>query len=545
MKKILFILAAAMLCTVQVNAAQLTAEYEYNSTSNGFVVSGKSDDSMTGDEVTVEAYLNGVLFDCVVTQTYNDGGASVYKTDIIPIDSSKESGTINFSITSANSDSAVKTGDFTYYGMSDVYPILKEISNAISDKNYRSLISLLNGNADKLGIQNVSDKAAESIKNYALGISLALPNDCGTSENREKVFEQLLYLRGEVKILNMIGEFALASSSAELAAAYERYGDTLDFTSYGDKAKYLKSNYKTDKFFTVVKSKPIDFAAVSELKDRLIECGAMSEIANGNASAVNNIFTDFSDKLTKNYSVSSVVMSNIFSKMAGNTYSSYADASKAYNDLAYAALNNNTSSPTGCGGSSTGGSSNPPATMPDDTKTNNEIFTDMDGAAWAKTAVKALYEKGIVSGKTNTEFYPNDAVTRAEFAKLLVMCRNALVKDNTQYFNDVAENSWYFDYVNSAYLINAVNGDDNGNFNPNDKITRQDMAVMIYRAMNMSDTDLPDFTDSDEISDYAVNAVGALYRKGIVSGMGNGSFAPRDFATRAQAAQMIYKLISK
>ena len=183
--------------------------------------------------------------------------------------------------------------------------------------------------------------------------------------------------------------------------------------------------------------------------------------------------------------------------------------------------------------------------MPDDTKTNNEIFTDMDGAAWAKAAVKALYEKGIVSGKTNTEFYPNNAVTRAEFAKLLVMCKNALVKDNTQYFNDVAENSWYFDYVNSAYLINAVKGDDNGNFNPNDKITRQDMAVMIYRAMNMSDADLPDFTDSDEISDYAVNAVGALYSKGIVSGMGNGSFAPRDFATRAQAAQMIYKLISK
>lgn len=544
MKKLLSVLAAAlMLCTVRVNAAELTAEYEYNSISNGFVVSGKSDDSMIGDEVTVEAYLNGVMFDCFVTKTYSDGGKSVYKTDIIPIDSSKESGTINFSVTSANSSSVVKTGDFSYYGTAEVYPILKDIKNAISDKDYQSLISLLTDNADKLGVQKLSSDAGESIKKYALGIVIDLPDDCNTNENREKVFAQLLHLREEVKILNMIDEFVSASNSTELAAAYDKYGDVLDFSSYGDKAKYLKNNYKTDKFYTIAKSKPMDFAAVSELKDRLIECGAMSEIANGNASSVNNIFSDFSDKLTKSYSVSNVIMSNIFSQMAGKIYSAYSDALKAYNDLAYAAMNTNTG--TVSGGGTGGGVSNPPAVTPSDTKTSNEIFSDMNGAPWAKTAVETLYNKGIVSGKTKTEFCPNDTVTRAEFAKLIVMCKNALVKGNTQYFSDVASDSWYFDYVNSAYLINAVKGDDSGRFNPNNKITRQDMAVMIYRAMGMTDEDKPDFSDAGEIGEYAVNAVGTLYNKGIVSGMGDGSFAPKDFATRAQAAQMIYKLISK
>lgn len=546
MKKIICAIAAAALCGTHVSAAVLTAAYEYNPASNGFVISGESDDSMAGDEVTVEAYINNKLFDCAVTETYSENGKILYKSDMIYVDSSKESGTIEFKVTSANSTEAVKTDGFAYYGAADVYSVLKEIDSSLSAKDYGNFITLLSDNEDKLGVNAAALKGAatgteEAIKKYALEIVFDLPANCDTKENEKKVFEQLLKFRGEVENLNMISAFSSATSSKEFEVAYKKYSSLLDFSQYGEKVKYLNNNYQTDKFFTIIKSKPIAYATLAELQDRLVECGALSEIANGNASSVNNIFTDFSDKFVLKSPVSNIEKSIIFSKMAGNTYSTYSDAADAYNNLASQPNNTggNTGS-TGSGGSKNNGSS---VIIPPENTADSSVFSDMSGAEWAKTAVETLYKKGIIAGKTETEFCPNDDITRAEFAKLLVMCKNALVIDEKQYFKDVDSSAWYFNYVNSAFRINAVKGDDNGNFNPNSKITRQDMAVMIYGAMNMQAAESAAFSDNDEISNYAKDAVGTLYSKGIISGVGDGKFAPKSYATRAQAAQIIYKLL--
>lgn len=85
-------------------------------------------------------------------------------------------------------------------------------------------------------------------------------------------------------------------------------------------------------------------------------------------------------------------------------------------------------------------------------------------------------------------------------------------------------------------------GDENGEFHPNDSITRQDMAVLIYRIMNQptAENELS-FSDADNISNYAMPAVCYLSGKGIISGMGDNKFVPLGTATRAQAAQMLYK----
>ena len=111
-------------------------------------------------------------------------------------------------------------------------------------------------------------------------------------------------------------------------------------------------------------------------------------------------------------------------------------------------------------------------------------------------------------------------------------------------FTDVNENDWYAPYIAAAKKSGIVMGDGE-KFNPNANITRQDMAVMIFRAFNMEESaDERDvFYDSDLISDYAKSAVFALYEKGITRGMGNGYFAPSNFATRAESAQMIYNTI--
>ena len=90
-----------------------------------------------------------------------------------------------------------------------------------------------------------------------------------------------------------------------------------------------------------------------------------------------------------------------------------------------------------------------------------------------------------------------------------------------------------------------INGDEKNYFNPNEHVTREDAAVMIYRTLNtdIADNKICNFTDNDEISGYAKEAVGALYNKGIINGMGNGMFEPKSNSTRAQICVLIFNAL--
>lgn len=144
-------------------------------------------------------------------------------------------------------------------------------------------------------------------------------------------------------------------------------------------------------------------------------------------------------------------------------------------------------------------------------------------------------------------FMPEENVTRAEFVKLLVLSLGKGESTQNAGFADVSENAWYYGFVNTAYELGIVNGDENGYFYPDNNITRQDMAVMIARATGENNEAVSEgmFSDFEEISDYAKSSVLKLCEKGIVSGMENGMFSPKSTATRAQAAQIIYNLLTK
>jgi len=140
---------------------------------------------------------------------------------------------------------------------------------------------------------------------------------------------------------------------------------------------------------------------------------------------------------------------------------------------------------------------------------------------------------------------PNDNITRAEFVKMLVAAGNIQLEETTQVFPDVKPEDWFYSYVNTAYKMNLVIGDTAGNFNPDEKITRQDMAVILYRLIgnNVVSGSLSVFTDGEKISSYAKSAVAHLNDIGAINGMGDGTFAPFNNATRAQAAQMIFNVL--
>ena len=135
-------------------------------------------------------------------------------------------------------------------------------------------------------------------------------------------------------------------------------------------------------------------------------------------------------------------------------------------------------------------------------------------------------------------------ISRAEFAKMISLTFGIENYGETA-FNDVSGNEWYAEYISALNGAGIMLGDENGNVNPDADITRQDMAVMLYRTSDYCKIALDKinsravFNDRAEISDYAETAIEELQQAGIINGNGQGSFMPKAFATRAEAAKMI------
>lgn len=176
----------------------------------------------------------------------------------------------------------------------------------------------------------------------------------------------------------------------------------------------------------------------------------------------------------------------------------------------------------------------------------DDIFTDLSNVLWAKESICALAEKGIVSGRGNGLFAPNDVVTRAEFCKMMVLAFGFTETDEEIEFSDVNSSDWYYDYVKKAKKAGIINGRGDGKFDPNGLITREDMATIACRALNISlELDKENlFADDSEISEYAKNAVYALRDLKIIDGVGDNKYSPKTAVTRAQAAKVIYYMLS-
>ncbi len=182
--------------------------------------------------------------------------------------------------------------------------------------------------------------------------------------------------------------------------------------------------------------------------------------------------------------------------------------------------------------------------------TGTSAFTDLGDVEWAQEAINTLAAKGIVSGRDAYTFDPNANITRAEYCQILVGAIGKSQDAADSSFYDVASDAWYYHAVSVASYYGIVSGYGDGNFGPNDLITRQDMALMTYKAAiatgkNLAAIRTLTFGDADQISDYAVEAVTTLTNAGIINGMSEAEFAPKANATRAQAAVILYQTFVK
>ena len=166
---------------------------------------------------------------------------------------------------------------------------------------------------------------------------------------------------------------------------------------------------------------------------------------------------------------------------------------------------------------------------------------------WAKEPIDYVVSKGYFKGVGGNRFAPERSITRADF--VTVLGRMAAIdqsKFTKNVFKDV-NGGYYAAYVNWAAEKGIVQGIGNGKFDPNRPITREEMAVMMNKFLQVTNKKLSEkeskvFTDGGTIAPWAKEAVGAMAKKGIVKGMEDGSFRPKSGFTRAQVAQVLYNL---
>ena len=170
---------------------------------------------------------------------------------------------------------------------------------------------------------------------------------------------------------------------------------------------------------------------------------------------------------------------------------------------------------------------------------NHPGFSDATGH-YAENVIKQWTEAGYISGFPDGTFRPQESVTRAEFVALLNRVNRCDSEGGAlKSFSDVEKGEWYYDDIMRAAKRGAIAGYPDQHFGPDDPIMRQDVCVIISKCIPSpvnSDLSSADrFIDKDEIADYAIHSVAAAAELGIVNGRPDGTLAPQEHITRADA----------
>ncbi|CAG7648268.1 hypothetical protein PAESOLCIP111_05567 [Paenibacillus solanacearum] len=182
----------------------------------------------------------------------------------------------------------------------------------------------------------------------------------------------------------------------------------------------------------------------------------------------------------------------------------------------------------------------------------SRTFADVKGH-WSQKDVELLASKLVVSGVDDRNFAPDAQITRAQFATMLVTALGLSgLADNVKAapkFKDVAAGDWFASAVAVAAEKGLISGYENNEFRPNANVTREEMAVMVVRALQLVDKrDVPaaklvQFSDGTAIGSWASASVAKAVDTGIIQGVTDTSFEPGQYATRAQAATMLKRML--
>lgn len=174
-------------------------------------------------------------------------------------------------------------------------------------------------------------------------------------------------------------------------------------------------------------------------------------------------------------------------------------------------------------------------------------FSDVRIADWFYNDVKYVYEKGMMAGTAADVFAPNATTTRAMIVTILYRLEGSPAVTGTSAFVDVPAGQWYTDAVNWAAANQIVKGTSATTFAPNDSITREQMAAILYRYAQYKGydmtkkADLSGYSDNSQVSAYAKDALAWANAAKLINGVTNTTLAPQGNATRAQVSAILHR----
>ncbi len=550
MKKIFFIIFAIMLSLSIVTASAASLDFIYDKGSRSFDMKGTLG---TSEHQAVLVYF----FDSAIGSSAALGNSQPPTFSEIGVTGAN--GSFEFSRTFSDTYTSGKyrlivssvedtwTKDFMYVNHATVDTYLSQINGASSAA---ALQTVLSNNKTDLGIDSaVFEPIKSTIASYLYSIkSGGFPNaaafinalDQSTAEAQIKngaSVPSVLKEYSKALSIDFENDYNKFSSSVKSAINTE-----LKNASYG--GNKLSAQYSKLRAVAFIKSAP----TAPALKNAFY---GVDDAGNTIVSNYSVIINDPSSQLTVFNSVQN--KNSVFDIMFANRVN-LTSIENIRSEFSKAALSVYTSEQEGGyveeGGGGFGGSvpSGPvtidpgyqnPAEPP-----KSHLFNDVAYADWFYPSVERLVALSLVNGYEDKTYRPLNPITRAEYTKLIIgiasYLKIPLDAGQSVDFTDVYNTDWYYDVVNKAASTGLVTGAD-GKFNPNDLITRQDAAVIIHRLASKVKAPIGEkiFNDSNKIADYAKTAVSTLAASGIISGMGDNTFAPVNNLTRAEAAKLL------
>ncbi len=198
--------------------------------------------------------------------------------------------------------------------------------------------------------------------------------------------------------------------------------------------------------------------------------------------------------------------------------------------------------PTAASGSTASAFVSGPATLV--ALANSQTMSDVDTSFWAAPDIDTLLAAGVVSGFPDGTFQPNATLTRAELVKIVDLALGLAPGSATTSFADVAAGDWFAPYVAAAVQAGLVQGTSATTFSPNAPVTREQLAVLLARALKLSGTAPLTYQDASSIDAWAAPSVQAAVAAGYMTGFPDGTFQPLGASTRAQAAKVLAEVIA-
>lgn len=548
MRKKLCALLAATILSVQPCFADggVTVTATYDAESEAVTITGEAtDDAIVTvvPEKTLTEDLSKDNMPLYVRQVTFDG-EYVFK---LKMPASAESGKYTVYVSTHNGEAA---DTFLYMNGRSATAALELLKQAQSREEY---IKIVEDNAVNFGI-DIDDAAYVRCKEKIYDLLTNFGGDYSEPFEFNNDFYGMLAISQLYGADDKTVEAVLKKYDRQLGISYDAdYGADLRLSEKARKAlcEYL-SGLDFVKEFT--SAKKADFAGIFNGAKPL----AAIKSASGwqDIKKAFDVFSEIAELKEETYYTRLGDKDSVFSKMMSYTYTVPSDIGvnfkKACTEQYDREHKKENTGGSGSSGSSGGGGGSSVITLPvqqPEETVEKSMFSDVSEDFWGYAAISALSENGLIKGYTDGSFRPDSEITRAEFT-MLILGLDAAAADGEERasgaptaFVDV-DSQWFATAVGRASAMGLIVGE-NGYFRPNDPITRQDAAVILYKTV-IAYRELYGmyiFSDRTEISGYARDAVSSLAANGYISGVSEGVFAPMQRLTRAQAAQLLYNAL--